>query len=274
MAARAGGAKRADRARRARAQRSGASRARSRWIAWLAGGLSLAVVITIAIVAAGYDARETPREEPSVWAMRSSGQYARVNTLTGEIDTVRTVEDPSGLLQAGAAGVVLSHGNGRAWNIDPQLPLDLTEGGDGAQEDGAEADGSAAQTAGSGEGDGASTAVAMRTPDGTRDTVIAGDTVLFRNEEGEVFLSTFETPADGGAAELSEPLPIDPFADEETEGGEESRRFHADAAALDADGRAVLFSATEHAIRTYDAASGEFRGGAEPAPEAAPAKGV
>jgi hypothetical protein len=107
--ARQGGARRGAGSSRPRSGQS----LRSRVLTWVAGGASIAMIATIAVIAAGYDAREAPREDPSVWALRSAGQYARVNTLTAEIDTVRSVEDPSGLLQAGGHGVVLSHGNGR-----------------------------------------------------------------------------------------------------------------------------------------------------------------
>ena len=122
------------RVRQAAAQRSkrAAKGSRSRLASWIAGGVAFALVGTIAVVSAGYDARETPREEPSVWAMRSAGQYARVNTLTAEIDTVRKVEDPTGIAQSGAGSVVFSHGNGRAWSLDAASPgnlIDVDESG-------------------------------------------------------------------------------------------------------------------------------------------------
>ena len=50
-------------------------------------GITLGVVtillIIVAIISSGYDARETPRLNPSVWVTRADGQYARVNTETG-----------------------------------------------------------------------------------------------------------------------------------------------------------------------------------------------
>ena len=59
-------------------------------VGWVAGGVVTALVVTLAVVASGFDSRETPREDPSVWVERMAGQYARVNTETAEIDTVRT----------------------------------------------------------------------------------------------------------------------------------------------------------------------------------------
>ena len=211
---------------------------------------------TIAVVAAGYDARETPREEPSVWAMRSAGQYARVNTLTAEIDTVRAVDDPSGLVQAGAAGIVLSHGNGRAWTIDPMLPQDLIEDTQVAGEE---------QTAGAPEESATPVAntdedaqgiQAARMPDGTRDVLAAGEHLLVRTESGEVYVGGLKNGAGEVGAQLSK---IDPYAGE-AEAGAKPRKFVADAAALDAEGRVAVLSAAAHELRWYSIERGEFVG--------------
>ncbi|WP_245907493.1 Ig-like domain-containing protein, partial [Leucobacter massiliensis] len=242
-------------------------------MSWVSGLAVLAVLATIAVVAAGYDARETPREEPSVWAMRSSGQYARVNTLTAEIDTVRTVEDPSGLVQAGALGAVLTHGNGRAWGIDAARPADLIEDRDGAADaadaDSAEAGGVRTVAAESED------AGAMRLPDGTRDVVVAGGSVLLRSESGDAYLSRLDasapegtSSAGSGPARLAQPRLLDPFAQEraEDDGGdagsapEASRRFSVTAAAIDDAGTVALFSAADHEVRWYSVERGEFTG--------------
>jgi hypothetical protein len=260
--ARQGGARRGAGSSRPRSGQS----LRSRVLTWVAGGASIAMIATNAVIAAGYDAREAPREDPSVWALRSAGQYARVNTLTAEIDTVRSVEDPSGLLQAGGHGVVLSHGNGRAWNIDPTLPRDLVEesapaGGDGADAGGPDAgDGTSAQPVSAG-GDAAG---ALRLPDGTRDAIVAADAVLLRTEEGEAYLSRF-AEAGGAATQLQDPRLLDPFAEErareqDEESDEEPRRFFATAAALDDEGSVALFSAADHEVRWYSLERDEFVG--------------
>lgn len=231
---------------------------------------------TIAVVAAGYDAREAPREEPSVWAMRSSGQYARVNTLTAEIDTVRSVDDPTGVVQAGAAGVVLSHGNGRAWPIDAMLPQDLVEasGSDAADKtdktdtaedkpnkpgakkpaDGTDAKPTANENAN--EAEGASGAQADRMPDGTRDVISAGEHLLVRTEGGDVYVGSLAN--DAGDAGMNLTL-LDPFSDEAEE-GVEPKKFIADAAAIDADGRVAVLSAAAHELRWYSIAQGKFEG--------------
>ncbi|MFV0435462.1 MAG: Ig-like domain-containing protein [Leucobacter sp.] len=253
---------------------------RSRLVTWIAGGVSVAVIATIAVVAAGYDARETPREEPSVWAVRSSGQYARVNTLTAEIDTVRQVEDPSGVLQFGAQSAVLSHGNGRVWTVDPTLPKDLGDS-DAAGEKKSkkkDKDDADAQPVAGAAGDD-DTPNAMRAPEGTRDMIVAGDSVLFRTDDGEVYLSRFGDVASGAEAGLSDPMLLDPFAEERAQqddpdaedAEEDALAFFADAAAIDADGRVAMFSAEAAELRWYDVGEGRFEG-AEAVPEGIPAE--
>ncbi|WP_010156076.1 hypothetical protein, partial [Leucobacter chromiiresistens] len=111
---------------------------------WIAGAVSFALIATVAVIANGYDARETPRAEPGVWVAREAGQYARVNTDTGELDLVRKVADPSGVLQSGARAAVLSHGNGRAWPLDAGDPVDLGDRAPAAASGDEAADGDAA----------------------------------------------------------------------------------------------------------------------------------
>ena len=180
---------------------------------WIAGAVSCALIATVAVIANGYDARETPRQEPGVWVAREAGQYARVNTDTGELDLVRKVSDPSGVLQSGDRAAVLSNGNGRAWPLDAAAPVDL---GDRAAKD-AEGDASAGSGQGGsgsttpvtltgdaeGSGDGETPAAsedsvaAVRMPDGTREVVSAGRFVAARTEAGAVYVGEF---ASGGAA--------------------------------------------------------------------------
>lgn len=107
-------------------------------VGWVAGGVVTALVVTLAVVASGFDSRETPREDPSVWVERMAGQYARVNTETAEIDTVRTAESPSGVVQTGNLGLLLTQGFGRAHTIDPAAPGDVHDDGAPGAEDRAE----------------------------------------------------------------------------------------------------------------------------------------
>lgn len=252
---------------------------RSRIVTWVSGAAAIAMIGTIAVVAAGYDAREAPRAEPAVWAMRTSGQYARVNTLTAEIDTVRAVDDPSGVVQAGDAGIVLSHGNGRAWAIDPTQPQDLVEAPDAGSTKDADADADAeAQDSATDltretarpaahqpndtsndptdEGATAQGAQAERMPDGARDVIAAGEHLLVRAESGDVYVGTLRNEAGDTGTHLAL---IDPFTGD-TEPGETARTFVADAAAIDAEGRVAVLSTAAHELRWYSIERGEFMG--------------
>src|SRR5690625_796487 len=101
-------------------------------------GITLGVVtillIIVAIISSGYDARQTPRLNPRVWVTRADGQYARVNTETWELDTVRHVAEPSSVIQAGENGAILSHGNSQAWPVDPAFPHDFNDDDAGAED--------------------------------------------------------------------------------------------------------------------------------------------
>ena len=232
-------------------RRSPSSRRRGRVLGGVAGVVGVATLIGLAVVSTGYDERELPKIETSVWVSRDSGRYARVNTTLGEIDTVRSVQDPSTIVQSGAAGVVFGQGFGSLWPIDAADPADLLSADDAeeAGEDaGAGPEGTAAGTV---------TAVPESTPPGTRAVVIAGDRLLLLTDLGEVFLGSVAAAAAGDAAFV----PVDPFAGEGV--GEDGTRptYSATAAAVAADGTVVTFSAEEGAIRRFDADRGAFEGG-------------
>ena len=67
----------------------------------VAGVAAAGVVLTAGIVWPGLDAQETPEVDASVWALQTGegSRYARVNTAIGELDTVRTVSNPSEVTQ-------------------------------------------------------------------------------------------------------------------------------------------------------------------------------
>ncbi|MCB1272891.1 MAG: hypothetical protein KDB25_00645 [Leucobacter sp.] len=275
----------AGRMRAGRARRGGSPRPNrrpGRWAGWIGGGLAAALLVGLAVVASGFDTHETPRDDPSVWAWRAdAGQYARVNTETAEIDTVRAVHGPSGIVQAGDFSMVLTEGDSSAWAIDPAAPVDLVERADAQPPRGAAA-GSAAGAAAaeaSGEpsherdGEGA-----IRTPAGTRQVIAAGEWVLFRTGT-DAYVARAEPASDEGgtAAALGPIRAIDPFAGAAGAprqaldgGGTAPRDYVVDAAALDATGLVALYSRAEHAVRWYDAARGEFVGEAERVPGEAP----
>lgn len=271
---------------------------RKRLFGWVSAGVVTALVVTLAVVASGFDSRETPREDPSVWVERMAGQYARVNTETAEIDTVRVAESSSGIVQTGGIGLLLTQGFGRAYTINPASPEDVhddgageagTDAGDeqgengsgdagdaGAEDQPAAADSEPAE-GGAAAGDAAGTA-ALRTPDGTRQVIAAADRVLFFTQGGEAYLSEVESIAPGASRELSAPKLLDPFENDDAQGESEEdgepQRFLANAAALDEAGKVALFSQTDQAIRRYDAVTGQWVGGPIATPDGVPAEGV
>jgi hypothetical protein len=224
--------------------------ARGRVIGAVAGVVGVATLVGLAVVSQGYDERELPTVETSVWVSRDSGRYARVNTTLGEIDTVRSVQDPSTIVQAGGDGVVFGQGFGSLWPIDPADPADLVAEDEAA----AGTDADAAATVDT------TMAAPESTPPGTRTAVVAGDVMLLTTDLGEVFVGSVAAAA-GGDSRFAQ---IDPFAAEPPADDGTRPVYAASAATVSDSGLVVMFSAEEGAIRRFDAVRGEFVGGATP----------
>ncbi|MGO3146137.1 MAG: Ig-like domain-containing protein [Leucobacter sp.] len=246
---------------------------------WIAGGVVGALVLTVAIVSSGFDAQEVTREEPNVWVAREAGQYARVNTETGEIDTVRKVSEPSGVLQIGSESVVLSNGNGKAWPIDASLPADFVESSQPGAETDASDDIAAASDPSTEEVAAEGKTEAVNMPDGTRDVLVAGNYVLLRTETGAVYIGTLDrTLGEELATQLTSLQLIDPLAEEAAAAAEEAAAtaegegdtgeaaqaevlgLRTDAIALAPDGTAALYSASDGTVWRFDATRGSFVG--------------
>ena len=66
-----------------------------------AAAASLLLVAGITAVWPGLDAQQTPPRETTAWVLQADGlRYARVNTAIGELDTVRTVSNPSRIVES------------------------------------------------------------------------------------------------------------------------------------------------------------------------------
>ncbi|MGX1793004.1 Ig-like domain-containing protein [Microbacterium sp. NPDC055312] len=216
------------------AQPAAPARSRGRLIACIAGAVAVLVVIVLAVTAQGYQAQEVPRLESSVWVMRESGQYARVNTELAEIDTVRSADSPEAVWQSGQSAVLFSQGGRQRWDIDPASPGDLlADAGD----------------------DGAPSA-SVPTPAGTRQIVSAGSFVAYRTDTGQVSVSSLDP---GAATAL-----VDPFAEVEVEQGEDRPTYVADAIGLSPAGLLALYSADEGAVRLFDVGEHRFIGAQSP----------
>ncbi len=209
-------------------------RPRARLIAAISGIAALAVVVTLAVTAQGYQSQEVPRLESAVWVMRDSGQYARVNTELAEIDTVRNVDDPEAVWQDGASAVLYAQGNRQRWDLDPASPTDLMS--DSADE---------------------GTPIASEpTPAGTREIISAGPYVAYRTDTGQVSVTTL----DAGAGTAL----VDPFAAVEVEEGEDPPTYTADAIGLSPEGVLALYSSEEGAVRRFDIDEHRFIGDGAP----------
>jgi hypothetical protein len=225
--------------------------ARRRFVPAIAVGTTLALLGGLAVFAQGYDAQEVLPLETGVWVARDSGQYARVNTDLGEIDTVRQVEDPSGVAQSGAQSVVFGQGFRRLWPVDVANPVDLET--EGASTDPAADE----QPATDGDTD-VTPSGPQNTPLGTRQVVAGGDYLAYLTDTGSVFVSGL-TAADGGAPVA---FPVNPFASVVADDGEEPPAYSASAVAVSPDGTVVSYSPEESSVRRFDATSSDFVGDA------------
>ncbi|KAA9086561.1 Ig-like domain-containing protein [Microbacterium radiodurans] len=194
------------------------------------------VVSTLAVVWPGYDAQQTPPEDPTVWALQNGtgSGYARVNLDLGEVDTVKQVENGTSLAQTADRLFVFSDGGAQYSDVDLARPADLTD----------EAEDAFAPT-----------------PPGTAQIAASGDWLAYRTDAGGVFGSTL---SGGGEA-----VPVDPYADVETPEGQDRPRFVATAVAVDEGGTIYAYSAAESRVVRAEAGTGRILG--DDATPAAPA---
>ena len=89
----------------------------------------VALVIGASVVWPGLDAQETPEVDTAVWALQTGEgrRYARVNTTVGELDTVRSIEQPDKVVQIGRRRVPLQRQLSKVTRIDEALPADLDD---------------------------------------------------------------------------------------------------------------------------------------------------
>ncbi|MEO6309417.1 MAG: hypothetical protein ABIO33_01870, partial [Leifsonia sp.] len=181
---------------------------RSPWFKLSAVLVLTALCAGTAIVAAGFDVKQTPVNDSSIWAMQggSGNRYARINTDLGELDTIKTVRSPSGLVQSNAATLLFAQNYEKVVDVDPARPANLAD----------------------------DTSEYANTPVGTVDVVTSGSMIGYLTSTGTVFVA----PIVDGAAAV--PEQVDPYADGDPAGSDKPKRFRSDAIAIGADG--VLFS--------------------------------
>ena len=175
-----------------------------------------------------FDVKQTPVHGSTIWAVQSGAgdRYARVNTDLGELDTIKTVRGPSGLVQTDTATLLFAQNNEKVIDVDPARPVDI---GDDASEYGS-------------------------TPAGTIDIVTSKTQIGYLTSTGAIFVA----PITQGAS--ASPVQIDPYADTLTPDGEEPLRYRSDALALSADGVLYSYSVEAGEVLRYDLESQEVAG--------------
>jgi len=207
------------------------------------GVVVASLLIGGAVLAQGYDAKDVPTIESAVWVSRDAGggQFAKVNTDIGEIESVNDAAGLAGIAQAGSEAFVLGSGYSRLWPIDAAAPVDVVEGQNAGD----------APTAG--RGDAPTAGEGLAAPEGTTGTVSAGDHVLFTGprlayaDAGELAAAPDGSDDAGGA--IHELVP--PVADG-------APAYVAAAWSISAAGRVAIYSVqdSERRVRTYDIRAG------------------
>lgn len=186
---------------------------------WRRGAIALGLIaVTVGIVLApGFDEREVAADDPAVWAMQSvTGQrFGRVNTLVGEVDTVKTVTAPTDIVQSQNVLLVYSNNLGSVTPLDTARPTNIEAAG---------------------------TEATAPTPPGTDLVVSAGDYVAYLTADGGVLT--------GRVSDRSAVTPshLDPFATVEVPEGEDRPTFRAVAVTVSPDGTVAAYSAERRAV--------------------------
>ncbi|HWM16842.1 MAG TPA: Ig-like domain-containing protein, partial [Microbacterium sp.] len=175
---------------------------------------AIALVAGVSVVWPGLDAQQTEKTDTSVWALQTGDgrRYARVNTTIGELDTVRTISNPSEVAQNDDSAYLFSDSFSKLTRIDAALPVDL---------------------------DDETLRASPSTPAGTIDVATAGDAVAYRTDSGAVFVGTLSS---GEATQL------DPFPSDD----DSAPQYTSDAIAVDARGMLFSYSAADGSVLQYD----------------------
>lgn len=176
-----------------------------------------ALMATVAIVADGFDVKQTPVNASSIWALQSGAgnRYARINTDLGELDTVKTVPAPSELVQTDSTVLLYAQNNEKVVDVSLAAPVDL--GDDAADYD--------------------------STPAGTRTIVSSSSWVGYLTSAGTVF---------AGSVSASEaPRPVKPDAEAPLAEGGAPPAYRSDTIAITPDGVLYSYSSEAQSVVAY-----------------------
>jgi len=187
-----------------------------------AAAAAIALIAGASVVWPGLDAQQTPVEDATAWVLQADGlRYARVNTVIGELDTVRSVSNPSRIVEASTGAYMFTDSDSKVIGIDEAAPVDL---------------------------DAEALRAATSAPAGTQEVDTAGDFVAYRTDAGEVY---------AGRLSAGSLASIDPVAS--ASGDEDGPSYTSDAIAVDSRGALFSYSAAEATVIRVDIASSEVR---------------
>ncbi|MFT4052157.1 MAG: Ig-like domain-containing protein [Microbacterium sp.] len=192
----------------------------------IAAGVAIAVVVAISILWPGLDAQQTPPRETTAWVLQSDGlRYARVNTAVDELDTVRSVSNPSRIVSTADGAFMFTDSDAKVIRIDDAVPVDL------------DADQLLAATA---------------APQGTEEVATGGDFVAYRTDTGAVYAGRLST---GSLVQID---PTGGAGDEED--ADPASAFAADAISVDERGELFSYSAEAGTVVRVDIATASVLG--------------
>lgn len=183
-----------------------------------------AVVITGAIIANGFDVAQTPLNDSGVWALQQGdgNRYARVNTELHELDTVKDVSNPTGLVQSDSTALLFMERNGRVVDIDEARPQDFDD----------------------------QSVDVVDTPTATDVVVASEQFVAYLSDSGRITAARMDEGADATT------LTIDPYANENAQPGAAIKSFVATVIVIGVDDVLYAYSAAEARVFRYDLANG------------------
>ena len=191
----------------------------------VAAGAAIALVAGISVAWPGLDAQRTPPLTTTAWVLQADGlRYARVNTAIDELDTVRTVSNPSRIVSTTDSSYMFTDSDAKVVRIDDAVPVDL-------------------------DAEGLRTATAA--PSGTEEVATGGDFVAYRTDAGAVYAGTLSS---GSVAQL------DPTGGASAGAAtSEADTAASDAIAVDERGALFSYSAAAGTVTRLDIATGTVR---------------
>lgn len=199
----------------------GAGSPRSTTIGLVAAGAAVALIAGISIAWPGLDAQRTPPRDTTAWVLQADGlRYARVNTAIDELDTVRSVTNPSRIVRSTDGSYMFTDSDAKMIRIDDAAPVDLDAEG---------------------------LRNATSAPPGTEEVDTAGDFVAYRTDTGAIFAGRLST----GSVVQIDPARSDPDPDEE----DSAPAYTSDAIVVDASGELFTYSAAAGTVIRIDIAT-------------------